>query len=65
MSRHLRILRKAGLVEERELDRDARVRMYRLRQQPFQELRAWLDKVESYWSDQLESVKAHLERDTE
>ena len=62
MSRHLRILRRAGLVEENELEDDARVRLYRLRQEPFLELRAWLDEVESFWEDQLQSFKEHVER---
>jgi DNA-binding transcriptional ArsR family regulator len=62
MSRHLRVLRKAGLVEEDELEDDARVRLYRLRLEPFLELRAWLDEVESFWEDQLQSFKEHVER---
>ena len=57
MSRHLRILRRAGLVEENDLEDDARVRLYRLRQEPFLELRAWLDDVEGFWTDQLEAFK--------
>jgi DNA-binding transcriptional ArsR family regulator len=62
MSRHLRILRRAGLVEENDLEDDARVRLYRLRQEPFLELRAWLDDVEGFWIDQLEAFKEHVER---
>ncbi len=62
MSRHLRVLRKTGLVEERELDDDARVRMYRLRPEPFTALRAWLDGVETFWVGQLDAFKAHAER---
>ncbi|HEX3769373.1 MAG TPA: metalloregulator ArsR/SmtB family transcription factor [Polyangiaceae bacterium] len=62
MSRHLRVLRKTGLVEERELEDDARVRMYRLRPEPFTALRRWLDEVESFWGDQLGAFKAHAER---
>jgi DNA-binding transcriptional ArsR family regulator len=62
MSRHLRVLRKAGLVEEDELEDDARVRLYRLRREPFLELHAWLDEVESFWENQLESFKQHVER---
>lgn len=61
MSRHLRILRKSGLVEESGLDHDARVRVYRLRREPFTELRGWLDEVEGFWADQLASFKAHAE----
>jgi DNA-binding transcriptional ArsR family regulator len=62
MSRHLRVLRKTGLVEERELDDDARVRVYRLRQEPFTALREWLDEVTAFWGDQLEAFKMHAER---
>src|SRR2546421_13031431 len=38
MSRHLRVLRTHGLVEEDHAGPDARVRTYRLRQEPFREL---------------------------
>jgi DNA-binding transcriptional ArsR family regulator len=62
MSRHLRVLRTSGLVEERGLPEDARVRVYRLRSDPFHELRAWLDQVAEFWSDQLGAFKAHAER---
>ncbi len=61
-SRHLRVLRKAGLVEERSEDDDARVRMYRLRPEAFAEVRSWLDEVEAFWGDQLQAFKAHAER---
>jgi len=61
-SRHLRILRQSGLVEEEPGDEDdARVRMYRLRQQPFTKVRVWLDEVESFWNDQLGAFKDHVE----
>ena len=62
MSRHLRILRRAGLVEEKGLDDDARARLYRLRRRPFVELRGWLDDVEMFWTAQLGAFKAHAER---
>jgi DNA-binding transcriptional ArsR family regulator len=62
MSRHLRVLRTTGLVEEQRTDRDARVRVYRLRQEPFLALRAWLDEVETFWSGQLDAYRAHVER---
>ncbi len=62
MSRHLRLLRQTGLVTERELENDARVRMYRLERAPFTELRSWLDEVEGFWGDQLTAFKAHAER---
>ena len=61
-SRHLRVLRRAGLVEERSEGDDARVRMYRLRAAPFAVLRSWLDEVEAFWGDQMEAFKSHAER---
>jgi DNA-binding transcriptional ArsR family regulator len=64
MSRHLRILRKTGLVEETDLPDDARVRVYRLKPERFASLRDWLDHVESFWTDQLGAFKAHAERVT-
>jgi DNA-binding transcriptional ArsR family regulator len=62
MSRHLRVLRKTGLIEGDEHEHDARVRIYRLRREPFSELREWLQDVEGFWSTQLRSFKAHAER---
>jgi DNA-binding transcriptional ArsR family regulator len=62
MSRHLRLLRKTGLVTESELESDARVRMYRLEREPFSELRGWLEEVEAYWGEQLAAFKLHAER---
>jgi DNA-binding transcriptional ArsR family regulator len=62
MSRHLRVLRTAGLVEEDHQGRDARVRVYRLRKERFGELRRWLDNVESYWTRELAAFRAHIER---
>jgi len=62
MSRHLRVLRTTGLVEESGLPGDARVRVYRLRAEPFSELRSWLDEIEAFWTDQLSAFKAHAEQ---
>jgi len=62
MSRHLRVLRKTGLVEEATLERDARVRLYGLKPKPFGELRRWLEEVEGFWDDELQAFKAHAER---
>jgi len=64
MSRHLRVLRQAGLVEEDSLESDARVRVYRLRREPFAGLREWLDEVEGFWTDQLAAFKQHAEAKT-
>jgi DNA-binding transcriptional ArsR family regulator len=62
MSRHLRVLRATGLVEADGVETDARIRMYRLRPDPFVALQAWLDQVGAFWAEQLGSFKAHAER---
>src|SRR5712691_6164923 len=54
MSRHLRVLRRTGLVEAETGGDDARLRVYRLRRKPFADLQAWLDQVASF--------KTHAER---
>jgi len=62
MSRHLRTLREAGLVDERHDGLDARVRVYSLRPEPMADLRNWLDETEALWSRQLLALKAHIEK---
>jgi len=61
MSRHLRVLRRSGLVEESHPEFDARVRIYSLRLGPMAELRDWLDETEALWAEQLSSFKKHVE----
>ena len=61
-SRHLGVLRKAGLVEETTSEDDARGREYRLLPKPFARVRTWLDDVEAFWGEQLGSFKDHAER---
>lgn len=62
MSRHLRILRTSGLIEESHDGEDARVRMYRLRQRPFSQVREWAEEVERFWAGELAAFKQHVER---
>ena len=61
MSRHLRVLRQSGLVEESHQELDARVRIYSLRTGPMAELRDWLDETEALWTEQLVAFKKHVE----
>ena len=61
MSRHLRVLH-GGLIRGVGIEDDARVRVYRLRQEPFQELRQWLDQVESYWVSELTAFRDHVKK---
>jgi DNA-binding transcriptional ArsR family regulator len=55
VSRHLRVLREAGLVHER---REGRLRLYRADPAPLAELRGWL---EAYWAERLDALKALAE----
>lgn len=59
VSRHLKVLREAGLVEVR---RDAQRRLYRLRPEPLMELDEWLDPYRREWAGRLDSLERHLER---
>jgi DNA-binding transcriptional ArsR family regulator len=61
MSRHLRVLRQSGLVEETHPEFDARVRIYALRPERMAALREWLEQTERGWTEQLAAFKAHLE----
>jgi DNA-binding transcriptional ArsR family regulator len=61
MSRHLRVLRHSGLVEERHPEFDARVRIYSLRPEPMAALRDWLERTEALWVEQLSAFKNHVE----
>ena len=62
LSRHLRVLRTTGLVEEDHQGEDARVRLYRLRPQPFRALRHWLEGVETFWARELRAFKEYAEQ---
>lgn len=64
MSRHLRVLRRSGLVEvvqTQPIDRDARLRIYRLRTEPFRSLRDWAEHMQTFWNSQLSGFKAYAE----
>lgn len=63
MSRHLKILRASGLVEESHPEFDARVRIYALRPEPMVHLMRWLADSERLWSVQLAAFKVHVETD--
>ena len=59
VSRHLKVLRDAGLVEVR---RDAQRRLYRLRPEPLMALDAWLEPYRAEWAQRLDSLEQHLSR---
>ena len=60
VSRHLRVLREAGLIEERRPEDDRRVRLYTLRPEPIQEVAGWLDELSRLWHQQLTSFKDYV-----
>lgn len=59
VSKHLRVLREAGLVEART---DAQRRMYRIQARPLAELDAWLAGYRELWETRLDRLEDHLER---
>ena len=62
LSRHLRVLRSAGLIVDQGFEDDARVRVFSVDPAAFAPMRAWLGEVESLWQEQLQAFKAHAER---
>jgi DNA-binding transcriptional ArsR family regulator len=62
LSRHLRVLRRSGLIHEQGVEQDARIRIYRLRKEPFDQLGIWLQEVESFWGGELAAFRDHVER---
>jgi|SRR5579859_4052931 len=62
-SRHLRVLRENGLIQDWHVEGgDSRVRMYRLVPYPFQELQQWLEQLAAMWTEQQDSFRAHAEK---
>jgi len=59
VSKHLRVLREAGLVNVRQ---DAQRRWYELRLEPLAEIDAWLAPYRAMWSSRLDALEQHLER---
>lgn len=61
MSRHLRTLLDAGLVDDERPAEDARVREFRLRPEALMPLRSWLDQLQTQWEGRLENFKRYVE----
>jgi DNA-binding transcriptional ArsR family regulator len=59
VSKHLRVLREAGIVESTV---DAQRRLYRLNPEPLQELEAWLAPFRRFWSAHVDALERHLDR---
>jgi DNA-binding transcriptional ArsR family regulator len=59
VSKHLRVLREAGVVEARP---DGQQRLYRIRPEPLAELDRWLATYRQLWTTRLDHLEAHLDR---
>ncbi len=58
VSKHLRVLREAGLVEATI---DAQRRVYRIRPEPLKEVDAWLAPFRRYWSAHVDALERYLD----
>jgi DNA-binding transcriptional ArsR family regulator len=58
VSKHLRVLREAGLVESRV---DAQRRLYRLRAAPLRQVDDWLAPYRAMWASHLDALESRLE----
>jgi DNA-binding transcriptional ArsR family regulator len=59
VSKHLRVLRDAGIVESTV---DAQRRLYRLKPESLQEVDAWLAQFRRFWSAHVDALERHLDR---
>ena len=59
VSRHLRVLREAGLVEVR---RQAQRRVYSLRPEPLAEIDEWLGRYLALWEQRLDALHTEIAR---
>ena len=62
VSKHLRVLREAGLVRVRQ---EAQRRWYRLEPAPLTEIDRWLAPYREYWSARLDALERHLDDNPE
>lgn len=60
VSKHLAILKEAGLVADRKVGRETR---YRINVDPLREIKAWLSFYEKFWMDKVSLLKNVLEED--
>jgi DNA-binding transcriptional ArsR family regulator len=58
VSKHLKVLREAGLVAVRP---DGKRRWYGLRAEPLAEVAGWLEPYRRHWSQRLDALEQHLE----
>lgn len=59
VSRHLRVLRQAGLVE---VQQDAQRRIYNLRPEPLADVDAWLGSYRALWQNRIDALHTEIAR---
>src|SRR5512142_1468259 len=59
VSKHLRVLREAGLVRVRA---EAQQRLYELRPEPFEQLETWVSSFRRLWEDRLDSLDDYVQQ---
>lgn len=62
ISKHLRLLRRAHLVEQR---REGRLRVYQLNPEPLKAVDSWLEQYRTFWQSSLTNLKAFVEAEYE
>jgi DNA-binding transcriptional ArsR family regulator len=62
ISRHLRVLREAGLVT---VEADAQYRVYRIDAGPLREIDRWLDDYRRFWTDKLDDLERYMDETEE
>ena len=62
ISKHLRILREAGLVA---VEAHGRERRYRLDPRPLREIDHWLERYRRFWAGRLDALERHMDEEAE
>lgn len=60
VSKHLRILKEAGLVT---INKESQKRIYHLRAEPLKEIDHWLEPYREYWADRLDALEQFLDEE--
>ncbi len=61
VSKHLRVLERAGLLSQ---EQDGRVRRCHLEPEPLRQVSGWVESYQRFWSHQLDALADYLENDT-
>jgi DNA-binding transcriptional ArsR family regulator len=59
ISKHLRVLEKAGLIKR---EREGRVHRFRLEAKPIRDAADWIERYQSFWDGQLDSLAEYFEK---